>query len=129
MSSPEVQLNLTIAENGADDERLDNLTVQLMGDLKELDLESIERPVGTDMKKGAKGDPFTLGALILVAVPAVLPPLIGFLESWAVERRKVSIEAPNGVKLEFVPEKRFSQAELLAFVERVSQIPSPVATA
>ena len=59
MSSPEVQFNLTIAEHGADNERLDDLTVQLMSDLKELDVESIERRVGKDTKKGAKGDPFT----------------------------------------------------------------------
>lgn len=124
MYKNEVQLHVIVAEDYADDERLDNLTIQLMRDLKNFDVQSIERASNIKLEKGAKGDPFTLGALILVAVPAILPPIIEFLKNWAIERRKIVIEAPNGAKLEFVSDKKYSEAELLTFIEKVNQISS-----
>ncbi len=79
MASTEIQLHLTVTEADADPERLDELTGRLLRDLRELGAESVERPSGGALPEGAKGNPFTLGALALVAVPAFLPKLIDFL--------------------------------------------------
>jgi hypothetical protein len=123
MALTEIQLDLTVTEAGAGAERLDELTGRLLRDLRELGAESVERPSGGAVPEGAKGDPFTLGALALVAVPAFLPKLVEFLQAWSLrgEDRKVRVKTPAGLEVEFTPEKELSQAELLALVKKLSQ--------
>ena len=119
----QVQLGLTLSEAEADDERLDEMTTRLMRDLRDLGVESVERPPGGAAPEGAMGDPFTLGALALVAVPAFLPKLVEFLQAWSLrgEGRKVRIKTPAGLEVEFTPEKELSQAELLALVDKLAK--------
>jgi len=126
MTSSEIQLYLTVTEADADAESLDELTGRLLRDLRELGAESVERPSGEDVPEGAKGDAFTLGALALVAVPAFLPKLVEFLQAWALrgESRTVKIKTPAGLEVEFTPEKKMSEAEVLALVEKLAQTPA-----
>ncbi len=123
MTPSEVQIYLNVTEEDADPERLDELTGRLLRDLRELGAESVERPSGGVTPEGAKGDTFTLGALALVAVPAFLPKLVEFLQAWSLrsESRKVKIKTPAGLEVEFTPEKKLSQAELVALVENLTQ--------
>ena len=123
MTSSEIPLYLTITEADADAESLDELTGRLLRDLRELGAESVERPSGAVVPEGAKGDAFTLGALALAAVPAFLPKLVEFLQAWALrgESRTVRIKTPAGLEVEFTPEKRLSEAEVLALVEKLAQ--------
>jgi hypothetical protein len=125
MTSTEIQLHLTVTEADADPEGLDELTGRLLRDLRDLGAESVERFSGGAVPEGAKGDPFTLGALALVAVPAFLPKLVEFLQAWSLrgesQGRKVKIKTPAGLEVEFTPEKKLSQAELLALVEKLTQ--------
>ena len=125
MASTEIQLHLTVTEEDADPERLDELTGRLLRDLRELGAESVERPSGGVTPEGAKGDTFTLGALALVAVPAFLPRLVEFLQAWSLrgesQGRRVKIKTPAGLEVEFAPEKKLSQAELVALVEKLAQ--------
>jgi hypothetical protein len=126
MTSSEIPLYLTITEADADAERLDELAGRLLRDLRDLGAESVERPSGEAVPEGAKGDAFTLGALALAAVPAFLPKLVEFLQAWALrgENRTVEIETPAGLKVKFTPEKKLSEAELLALVEKLAQTPA-----
>jgi hypothetical protein len=123
MTPTEIQLDLTITEADADPEQLDELTVRLMCDLRDLGVESVERPTGKAAPEGAKGDPFTLGALALVAAPAILPKLVEFLQAWSLrsESRKVKVKTPAGLEVEFTPEKKMSEAELLALVTKLAK--------
>jgi len=123
MTSSEIPLYLTITEAEADAERLEELAGRLLRDLRELGAESVERPSGEAVPEGAKGEAFTLGALALVAVPAFLPKLVEFLQAWALrgENRTVKIKTPAGLEVEFTPEKRMSEAEVLALVEKLAQ--------
>jgi hypothetical protein len=121
----EIQLELTISEAETDDEELDGLTTQLLRDLRELGVESVEQASGGVIPKGAKSvEPFTLGALVLVAVPAFLPKLVEFLQAWSLrgESRKVKIRTPAGLEIEFTPEKRLSETELLVLAKKMTQI-------
>lgn len=122
MTLSEVQLELSISEADADAEWLDNLTGYLANDLVELGVQSITKPGETDVPDGAKGDAFTLGALALVSVPALLPSLLGFLQAWTLrgESRTVTIKTPAGLEVTFAPEKRLSESELLALVNKLS---------
>ena len=123
MTLSKVQLDLTVTEADADAERLDELTRYLLRDLRDLGVESVERPSGGPAPEGAKGDPLTLGALALVAVPVLLPELVKFLQAWSLrgESRTVKIKTPAGMEVEFTPEKKLSEAELLTLVKKLAQ--------
>ena len=125
MSTNDVKLHLTIAESGADAEWIDDMTRRLMSDLRDLGAESVERPTGEPAPEGSKvADTFTLGALALVAVPAFLPKLVECLQAWVLrgEKRTVKVKTPAGLEVEFTPEKRLSQDELLALVEKLTKV-------
>ena len=128
MTTSEIQLHLTVTKADADAESLDELTGRLLLDLRELGVESVERPSGGAAPAGAKvGDPFTLGALALVAVPVILPKLVEFLQAWSLrgESRTVKIKTPAGLEVEFTPGgKKLSTAEVLALAKELAQIPT-----
>lgn len=124
MSTNDILVQLTIAESNADNERIDALTRRLMRDLQDLGAESVERPGDEPIPAGGKAaDAFTLGALALVAVPAFLPKLVEFLQAWTLrgENRTVSIKTPAGLEVEFTPEERLSNDDLLTLVERLTK--------
>ena len=118
----EIQLGLSISEAGADDEWVDELTTRLMRDLRDLGAESVERPDGGTAPKRSKGDPFTLGALALIAAPTLFPRLIEFLQAWSLrgENRKIKIKTPAGLEVEFTPDKKLSEDELLLLVSKLA---------
>ncbi len=118
-----VSFQITITEEEAEPERLDRLTIQLRRDLLDLGVDRAERPAGKPAEPGSKGEAFTLGALALAAAPALLPNLVAFIQSWVLrgENRKIKIKTPEGLEVEFTPEKRMSEAELLALVEKLSK--------
>ena len=119
----DIQLTLTLSDADADPEGLDALTVRLMRDLRDLGVESVERPSGDVLPPGAKaGDPVTIGALVLVALPAILPKLVEFLQAWSLrgESRSIKIKTPQGLEVEFTPEKKLSEADLLALIKKLS---------
>jgi len=122
MTLSEIKLDLAITEADADAEILDELTHRLLRDLRDLGVESVERPSGEAVPEGAKGDPVTIGALILAVMPVVLPKLVEFMQAWALrgENRTVKIKTA-GFEVEFTPEKRLSQAEFAALVEKLSK--------
>ena len=125
MTPPEIELGLTIfTAEDVDPERLDEMTIRLMRDLRDLGVESVERPSGGTVPEGGKGDAFTVGALVLVALPAFLPKLVEFLQAWSLrgESRNVRIKTPAGLDVEFTPEKKLSEAELLALVDKLTQV-------
>lgn len=125
MPEDKIILYLSIADPLADPEYLDELSRLLMSELRDLGADSVETLQESDPQKGAKGDPFTIGALLVVALPALLPNLVSFLQAWSLrgENRRVRIKTPAGVEVEFTPEKRLSQKELLDLVNELSKIP------
>ncbi|MGW8251241.1 MAG: effector-associated constant component EACC1 [Anaerolineales bacterium] len=118
-----VNFQVLISEEEAEPERIDLLTIQLRRDLLEMGVEQANRPAGKAPAKGSKGDAFTIGALALAAAPAMLPNLISFLQSWALrgENRKVKIKTPEGLEIEFTPEKKLSDEELVALVDKLTK--------
>jgi hypothetical protein len=128
MTSGEIQLSLTISEVDADPERLDELTGYLLRDLRELGVESVRRSSGGPVPEGAKGAASAVGTLDTVAMPSFLPRLFGFLQSWSQRdaSRAVKIKTPNGLEVEFTPEKNLTQGELLALVKELTAGPQAV---
>ncbi len=54
----------------------------------------------------------------------MLPKLVEFLQAWSLrgESRKLTIKTPAGLEVEFTPERKLSEAELLALVDKLSQV-------
>jgi hypothetical protein len=84
----EQPLNLTISlEDAVDAEELDRLTRQVRDEIAELDVEEARLAPGTTRPPGAKGDPITLGSIIVsLASAGVFTGLIQVLKSWVLRR-------------------------------------------
>ena len=126
MIQENITIQMTISDEEVGSERLDEQTTLLMQDLLELGADSVSKPAGGPAEKGRKGEAFTLGALLLVAAPALLPSLIRFIQAWALRgaNRRVKIKTPEGLEIEFTPEKKLSEADLLALVEKLTKAQS-----
>ena len=108
----------------ADDEELNRLTLQLRKELRDLDGVEPVKPVeaGT-VEAGAKGDPITLGALVVAVLPALVPKLVEFLQAWSTrgENRTVKIETKVGDKSVSVEVPRtMPREELKGLVEMLT---------
>jgi hypothetical protein len=118
-------ITLTIAPHDeVDTTELDSLTRSLRDEIAALDVDSAELERGADLPTGAKGDPLTVGSLVVsLASAGVFGALIELLKSWALRRegRSVTIKAEvDGRKLEmtFSPEA-VSKEEMASFAEKV----------
>ncbi len=106
----EQTLNLTISlRDEVDDEELDRLTRQMRDEIDELDVEAVELAPGTELPPGAKGDPITIGSIVVALASAgVFTALIELLKSWALRRegRTITVKAKVGereVELSYSP--------------------------
>jgi hypothetical protein len=121
-------LDLTISlQDEVDDEELDRLTRQLRDEIDELDAESVELAQGTDVPPGAKGEPITIGSIVVALASAgVFTGLIELLKSWALRRegRTVTLKARAGdreVEMAYSPVET-SPEEMTRFANTILSI-------
>ena len=105
-------INLTLQINVGKDydaEELDRLTRQLLTEIQDMEVESVELVKSREQLAGAKsGELVTLGSLAVVVLPVVAPKLIEFLQTWSTraENRIVKIKAQvenRSIELEYSP--------------------------
>jgi hypothetical protein len=89
----EFELQVSIAD--ATDEELDRFTRQLLSEIRNLDVESVELTRGGSAPQGSKGDPITLGSMVLDVLPAVLPSVIGLVQSWVTRGQGRTVKFKN----------------------------------
>jgi hypothetical protein len=77
------QLNIEISATDATAEDIDWMTRQLLSELRELDVESAELKKDEEAPKGSKGDPVTLGSIVISSLPTVLPAVVALVQAWA----------------------------------------------
>ena len=72
-------------DNGLNESDTDYLTRQLLNELRDINLESVNLvSTQNSHNKGAKSiDTIFIGALSIAVLPAMLPELIGFLRDWS----------------------------------------------
>ena len=94
MTDPDtLELTLTLSAAEHDAERLDNLTRQLLTELKDLNLESANLASREELPAGAKGvDPVTAGAIAIAVLPTMLPKVLEFLQSWTLQGKGRTIK-------------------------------------
>ena len=76
------KFEIQVSATDATDEELDRMARQLLSELRELAIESAELTKGEPAPDGSKGDPIALGSIVIDLLPAVLPSVIGLVQTW-----------------------------------------------
>jgi len=99
------EFEIQVSAIDATDEDIDFKTRQLLFELRELDIESVELTKGEIAPAETKGDPITLGSIAIQVLPAVLPSIIGLVQAWTSrgQGRTVKFKA-RGIEFEGSPE-------------------------
>lgn len=85
MGTPELsELNIQVLSNGAAEEDIDQMTRQLLSELKEMDVEWAELAKGGTAPDGTKAiDPVTIGSIAVGVLPSLLPKIVDGVQAWA----------------------------------------------
>lgn len=105
-NTEQLELYLEVLAGDLKDDELDSLTRQLLSELKELDIESANLAKGNELPEGSKGDPVTIGAIVLVVLPSVLPKIVEFLQAWSLRGNGRTVKFKGkGIEFEGPPEE------------------------
>jgi hypothetical protein len=113
----------------ADVEELDQLSRQLRSELEDLDVGTVDFVSEREIPAGAKtAEAVTWGALAVTVLPAVLPKLVEFLQSWVMraDERKVKIKTVTGdqtIEIEY-PTKGVAAKDLEMLVKAMTGAPA-----
>ena len=99
-SSEPIQVSIEVSESNAAVEDIDQMTRQLLSELREMDVESAELTKGGIAPKGSKGDLMTIGSIAVAVLPAFLPNVISLVQDW-VERGQGRTVKFKGMGIEF----------------------------
>ena len=110
------EFELQISVRDATDEELDRLTRQLLSEIRETDVDSAELGKSAPLPDGAKGDPITIGTILLAAVPAAMPKVIDLVQAWSMRGSNRTVKFKGkGIEFEGSPEELH---KLLAKLEK-----------
>ncbi|MFY9820822.1 MAG: hypothetical protein WAM82_05535 [Thermoanaerobaculia bacterium] len=123
-----VELLVQVGASGADAEEVDRLAHELLGELRELPLESVAPVRASQPGTGAKsGGVEVLGLLLAGVMPTFLPNLVAFLQSWLKrgDGKTIKIKAASGKKSFEVelPAGEFSHEELHELLQSLGAKP------
>lgn len=83
-NSEPIQLNIEVSDSDAVPEEIYGMTRQLFLALREeKEVKSVKLANGGPPPDGAKGDPITIGSLVLEALPTILPTLVAMFQAWS----------------------------------------------
>ena len=100
-----IDLELEIQSEDATEEELDKMTRNLLSELKETDVESVNLISVGSAPEGSKGDPVTIGSLAMTVLPAVLPGVIDMVKDWASRGKGRTVKFKGkGIEFEGSPE-------------------------
>lgn len=95
-----VEFRLQVSAVDATEEDVDMMTRRLLGELRELDVESVKLERGSPAPIGSKGDPITIGAIAIEVLPATIPSLVKFIHAWMQRGRGRTVKF-KGMGIEF----------------------------
>jgi hypothetical protein len=100
-----IQVTIQIKLDDSDPEELDALTRQLMEELNQQNVESVDLAILGPAPEGTKSaEAITLGAVAVAVLPALLPKIVEFCQAWALrgQGRTVKFKGKvGGQDLEF----------------------------
>lgn len=111
-----VELQLEVIVPDSTEEELDRMTRQLLVELRQLNTEFVDLAKGGPALDGTKGDPVTIGAIVLEALPVAIPSIIGLVQAWALRGQGRTVKFKSkGIEFEGSPEEL---QKLLATLEK-----------
>jgi len=79
-----LNLELEISAEDTTEADIDRMTRNLLAELRETDVESVELVTSGSAPSGTKStDPVTTGAIVLAVLPTFLPKIVEFVQAWA----------------------------------------------
>jgi|GEM_PF-3450989 len=119
MLYPDVALHIIINEADIDAEQFDTTTLRLIRELRDVGVESISRATLPTQEGAKTGAAFAPGTVNISVEPNLVTKVLHYLNTWTTRgrQRTVRIETPDGMKIEFTPDKAPSTAEMMAFVQ------------
>jgi hypothetical protein len=129
LKSVHLTLQLNPGQSIPDDE-LDLQTRQLLGEIREMEVESAQLVTDGESPAGSKsGELVTLGSLAVVVLPTIAPKLVELLQSWSLraENRTVKVKAQvadRSIEVEYSP-ATMSTDELKRLVSSLSEALPP----
>lgn len=96
-------------------------TTQLYEELKTSHADYVEKPRSDTLEQGAKGDPLTIGVIVLGLSVAATPGIVDMVKSWLARRHldTVTVKIKLGDdEIEFPTPAAASPAELEALTDR-----------
>jgi len=79
-----LKFELEISAEYTTEADVDRMTRNLLAELRETDVESVELASISSAPSGTKtGDPVTTGAIVLAVLPSFLPKIVEFVQAWA----------------------------------------------
>ena len=108
----EIQVSITDATK----DELDRLTRQLLSELKETNVDSAELAKGGAAPAGTKGDPISIGSILIEALPVALPSVIALVQAWISRGQGRTVKFKGkGIEFEGTPEEL---KQLIAAMEK-----------
>lgn len=100
-----IEFTIQVGVMEGDTEDVDQATRQLLAELRDQDVESVELVREGDVPEGTKSaDAITIGSIAVAVLPAVLPNLVEFLKSWTMRGQERTIKFKGkieGQEIEF----------------------------
>ncbi|MFY9820825.1 MAG: hypothetical protein WAM82_05550 [Thermoanaerobaculia bacterium] len=120
-----VELLVEVGASGADVEEIDRLTRDLLGELRELPLDSVNLVSDGQLGHGAKsGSVEVIGSLMAGVVPTFLPNLVAFLQSWLKRGDGKTIKLKTAAFEVELPAGEFSHAEIQKLLRTLGAKPT-----
>jgi hypothetical protein len=101
-----IELEIEVLVNDITEEDLDEMTRNLLKELRESDVDSATLvSIGT-APEGSKGDPVTIGTLAIGVLPSVLPSVIALVQAWVMRGQGRTVKFKGrGIEFEGSPEE------------------------
>lgn len=125
MSDESVSFELAIDAPDITRSELDELRSGLAEELRSHGADSVKRVPAEAAAEGAKGDPFTIGGLVMVVVPMLIPKLLDIVSKY-VSRKKiqtVKIRTAQGNEVEISSSENMSEDEMRKAAEALAGTP------
>jgi len=118
MTSSDFGLQITITDAEANGEQLEKATFRLMTELRDVGVESVNRATMTTRDGTKAGVALAPGAMNVAIQPGLIDRLFHHLNAWTKrgQQRTVKVKTPDGIEIEFTPDKPLSPVEMLAFI-------------
>lgn len=101
-----LKFEIEVHVNDTTEEELDTLTRNLLSELRESNVESVNLVSVGNSPEGSKGDPITIGQLALEVLPTAIPSLIALIQAWIMRGQGRTVKFKGqGIEFEGSPEE------------------------